>query len=137
LTAVSAVSGTATKARRPNILVIDDDQLLAEALSRSLRDTYEVEFETAASDACQRLAIGERFSAVLIDIGMPGMNGMDLYAWMSGACPEQAERVLFITGASPNGPHKRFLDRMQTRVLPKPLENQGLVTRIEALLSGG
>lgn len=93
--------------------------------------------ETEAPDACQRLAMGERFSAVLVDLIMPGMNGVDLYEWMTGACPEQADRVLFVTGAMANVKVQKFLQRNAAKVVPKPFNREILVARIETMLSGG
>src|SRR5215472_5702528 len=62
--------------RRPRILVIDDDRLLCELV----RTTFELEgFEVdAAYDVieAERLLAGSRPDAILLDIGLPGIDGI-------------------------------------------------------------
>ncbi len=62
----------------PRILLVDDDPLVREVVGDYLSSNgYEVDL---AEDAEQALALFKpgRFEAVLIDIVMPGMNGLDL-----------------------------------------------------------
>jgi DNA-binding response OmpR family regulator len=121
---------------RATILIIDDDRLMARALLRVLKDDYDVRAEHSAVRAQQRFQDGERFDVVLSDVVMPDLTGVELYQWMLKACPDQAARVIFITGGSPNEASRAFLKTIPDRVIRKPFERQQLLTRIEALLAG-
>ena len=46
------------------------------------------------------IARGERFDAILCDLMMPGMTGMDLHEALSRLAPEQASRVVVLTGGA-------------------------------------
>ena len=68
---VAAASG------RPRLLIVEDEDGLRNALVRSLGEAFEV---TAAADgvAAAELLMKETYDAVLSDIGLPGMSGVDL-----------------------------------------------------------
>ena len=55
---------------------------------------------TPRLDALARITAGERFDVILCDLMMPHMTGMDLHAALAGAVPEQAERMIFMTGGA-------------------------------------
>jgi EAL domain-containing protein (putative c-di-GMP-specific phosphodiesterase class I) len=60
------------------ILLVDDDEDVARSISRALRMSgFEVLTASEGQQAAQRLGDGA-FDAVISDISMPGMNGIDL-----------------------------------------------------------
>lgn len=60
------------------ILVIEDDELIAQIYDRQLRaDGYEAKVLHDGKSAVATLA-SENFDLVLLDIMMPGMNGLDV-----------------------------------------------------------
>jgi DNA-binding response OmpR family regulator len=62
----------------PRILVIDDDPTIVEVLSVGLRQRgYDVCVALSSVDAL-RLLTKSRPDLVLLDIGLPGMNGVEL-----------------------------------------------------------
>lgn len=64
------------------ILVVDDDEGILELLSVCLRkQNYEVQTAKDAKEA-QTLLIEDPANLILIDIMLPGMNGMDLCRWI-------------------------------------------------------
>jgi len=118
--------------KRPSVLVVDDDEVISGGIASWLRDHYEVVTEPSAAGACGRLAVGERFSVILADVLLPGMDGLELYECMRGACPEQTRRVIFITGA----PALRLPFHRERRVLLKPFDRDALLQHVQAILSG-
>ena len=65
------------------VLVVDDDRVLRMALSRLLAESYDVR---EASDGPEALAqaAAEPFDLVLLDIGLPGLSGLEVLARLNG-----------------------------------------------------
>jgi CheY-like chemotaxis protein len=63
----------------PSILLVEDDQDVAEALAEVLRDAgYHLVVDTDAATALARLASGYRPAAMLIDLTLRGLSGAEL-----------------------------------------------------------
>jgi CheY-like chemotaxis protein len=78
---------------------------------------------------------GERFDVVLCDLMMPVMNGMSLHAELAKAIPEQAERIVFITGGAFTPAAKLFLDRVHNARVEKPFEAPNIRALVRALVA--
>ncbi|MGE0454929.1 MAG: EAL domain-containing protein [Vicinamibacteria bacterium] len=79
------------------ILVVDDDAGLREALEETLRDAgYEVTSAGDAAGALETLA-SESLDAVVSDICMPGLSGMDLLRAVRARDPDLP--VVLVTGS--------------------------------------
>ncbi len=107
--------------RAARILIVDDDAGIGRALQRLFRD-YDVVVHTSARHAVDRIAIGERFDVVLSDVTMPGMSGRALYEELQRLAPEQAKRVIFITGGASDDRTAQFLETVGQPVLTKPFD---------------
>jgi CheY-like chemotaxis protein len=120
--------------RAARILIVDDDEGLLRALQRLFRD-YDVVVHTSAQHAVDRIALGERFDVVLSDVAMPGMSGCDFYEQIERFAPEQAKRVIFLTGGANDERTARFLATVGQPVLAKPFdppELRGIIKRFVA-----
>ncbi len=74
----AAVPRNTTEPAQPRILVVDDEEAIRTTLARFLRTQgYEVEVADSAATALTLLK-RQRFVAVVCDIRMPGMTGLDL-----------------------------------------------------------
>ena len=65
------------------VLVVDDDRVLRMALSRLLAESYQVG-EAADGPEALAKAAAEPFDLVLLDIGLPGLSGLDVLARLNG-----------------------------------------------------
>src|ERR671923_2512964 len=66
----------------PSLLVVDDEELNREGLARHLRrHGYAVSLAKGGREAIQQLGEG-RFDLVLLDIMMPGMNGLEVLKFL-------------------------------------------------------
>ena len=63
--------------RLPRLLLVEDDELLRTALTRSLGQRFDVTALSDAASAAHRLA-AERFDVVLCDVLLHGMTGIEL-----------------------------------------------------------
>ena len=64
----------------PSLLFVDDEPLMLQAFARVVRaerPDWEVETARCADQACRVLA-ARHFDALVVDIVMPGMNGLEL-----------------------------------------------------------
>lgn len=71
-----------------SILVVEDHPLFVQSLMRLLRDRggHEVMAVSSGEQALQHLSDG-KFDVVLIDVSLPGMNGIDLVSQVHQANP--------------------------------------------------
>jgi DNA-binding NtrC family response regulator len=72
---------------RPALLVADDDQVARELLGEALgREGYRVSV-VASGEECVRLAEAEPFDAALVDLRMPGLDGLGVLRRLSAVRP--------------------------------------------------
>jgi len=126
---VALVSG-----RRGRILVVDDEPMLGIAVRRMLSGEHEVLAVTSAQDAIGRLSQGERFDVILCDLMMPEVTGMDLHAELLRIAPEQAEKVVFMTGGAFTSRAREFLDQVRNPRVEKPFDVGNLRALVHSLL---
>jgi PAS domain S-box-containing protein len=123
-------------APRPRLLVVDDEQKMVVGLRRMLGGDNEVLALTDAREALARIVAGERFDAVLCDLMMPGMSGMEFYAELEKVAPGIAEHTGFVTGGAVNERAREFLNaERRERTLFKPFEIEALRTFVRQLLN--
>jgi len=111
------------------VLVVDDDVQVRAVLARQLQ-TYGVEVETApgGAQAMSRLS-HERFDALLLDLDMPGVTGLDVLLHVQRAAPNLP--VVVVTGTFEA---ERIEGAMA--VLPKPVDGWSLRTALVEALRG-
>jgi CheY-like chemotaxis protein len=117
--------------RRARVLVVDDEPAATRAVKRLLAKHHDVCLVHGATAALAAFEAGQRFDVVLCDVMMPQLTGVDLYEALTRIDPEQARRVIFLTGGPPPGD---FFASLPNPVLRKPLDARSLAAAIEALL---
>ena len=121
----------------PKILIVDDDQAVRDVMTFGLTDAgYQV---TGASRARQALDLPEisEFSLVLLDLRLPGMDGMEFFRILARRHPALGSRVIFMTGDTAGEHTERFLEHAGRPVLAKPFSLDALRTLVEAELEAG
>jgi CheY-like chemotaxis protein len=119
------------------VLVVDDEPLFCRTVTRVLGRELEIVAVGDPEEAASRIEAGERFDAILSDLIMPVMTGMDLHARLSRAAPDQADRMLFITGGAFTPPGLEFVSRMDGRVLEKPIAPDALRAAVAGVIDRG
>jgi signal transduction histidine kinase len=130
----SPLPAQAGPGRRGRILVIDDEPMVAGALQRILSVDHDVVTARNGRQAMVRFDRGERFDVILSDVMMPVMSGIDLLEQLARTIPEQAEKLIFISGGAFTPAVKSSLDRIRNRRLEKPFEAHGLRTLVRSLV---
>jgi two-component system, cell cycle sensor histidine kinase and response regulator CckA len=119
--------------RRVRVLYVDDEPLVRNALSRLLSDEYDITTVGSAREARDRISRGERAEIILCDLMMPDMTGMELHAELTRLAPEQARRMIFLTGGAFTPRAREFLERHPR--LEKPLDPRLLRELIDRILA--
>jgi len=119
---------------RARILVIDDERMVTDVIARILGRTHDVVTEQSAAPAIDRIAAGERYDAILCDLMMPDLSGIDFHDAVTALAPELLPRIAFMTGGAFTGRARAFLDRVDNPVLAKPFSVEQLIEIIAARL---
>ena len=114
---------------RGRVLVVDDDAAVGSAIRRTLRQ-FQVTYMPSTSSALARVAAGADFQAVVCDLHMPGMSGMQFQEELRTIAPGLADRIVFVTGGAHTAEAAAFLERTTNRYLQKPFEREALVAAV-------
>ncbi len=112
-------------AARRRILVVDDEPMVASAVQRLLSG-HEVSGVTDPRHALARIQAGERWDAILCDLMMPSMSGMEFQARLQQTAPSLAARLVFMTGGAFTSRAAEFLERSRQPYLEKPFDRDRL-----------
>ena len=121
-------------AERARILVVDDEDMIGMILRRMLK-VHDVTVLTNGSDALAAIARGERFDAILCDLMMPGMTGVEFHGVLSREYPSQAAALMFLTGGAFNQETAAFLAAVRNPQLMKPFDVVSLRNQVDAHLN--
>lgn len=106
--------------RRGRILLIDDEDQIRMVLAEFLGADHDVVTAADGVAAQQILAADTSFDVVVCDLMMPGVSGVDLYAWVCEHCDGLSERMVFMTGGAFTPKGREFLEQLSRPVLDKP-----------------
>jgi DNA-binding response OmpR family regulator len=117
--------------RSPRVLVVEDDEAIAQVLQRSLRlDGYEVKI---AGDGVTALNEAHAFlpDLVILDLGLPRMDGIEVARQLRST---DDVPILVLTARDAVESRVEGLDSGADDYLVKPFERQELLARLRALL---
>lgn len=120
--------------RRGRILVVDDEQLVLRSVRRILSQEHDVLAMVSAEEALVLCAGGEKFDLILCDLMMPDMTGMDFHRELLLVDPEQADRMIFITGGAFTEKARAFLSETPKEHLEKPFYSANLRAIVQRYL---
>ena len=91
---------------------------MVKVIQRMLSLDHEVEGSVGAQEAIAWISAGQRYDVILCDLMMPRMTGMDFYSELQRIAPEQAKRVIFLTGGAFTPRMREFLDEVDDKSSP-------------------
>ena len=121
--------------QRGRVLVVDDEVSLCRTIGRVLSADHEVIAVTSAREAMTAVMGGQRFDVILSDLMMPEMTGMELHAALVRAAPEQASRMIFMSGGAFSEDAAKFLAQRAANVIEKPFRPAALRAAVNAALT--
>src|SRR5215213_11387202 len=116
-----------------HLLVVDDEPAVRESLRRALElEGYRVQLAEDGADAVAQLAASEQPDAVVLDLLMPGMDGLDVcrHVRRTGSTLP----VLMLTARDGVGDRVAGLDAGADDYVVKPFALEELLARVRALL---
>lgn len=120
------------------ILVVDDEPdirtLLRIALERV--DGFEVVVVASGADAIQTFA-GGAFDVVLLDVMMPGMDGLETLEHLRALPGGDVVAVAFLTARAQTADVESYRSAGVADVLTKPFDPKVLVARVHELAEAG
>jgi DNA-binding response OmpR family regulator len=124
-----AINGEASS---PRILLIDDEQRILNFVSRGLRrEGFAVDVAAEGSEGL-RLATSEPFDLVILDLLMPGLDGMAVLRGILARKPHQ--RVMVLSAIGDTSSKVDCLELGAEDYLAKPFSFDELLARIHARL---
>ena len=121
----------------PRVLVADDDNdILLLVTTRLRRDGFEV---TAARDGDEALALAraERPRVAVLDIGMPGLDGLEVLAAIRADEQLRDVRVLLLTAKAQESDVRRGYTAGADAYVRKPFSPSELSMRVRKLIDEG
>jgi two-component system, OmpR family, response regulator MprA len=116
----------------PRILIVDDEPAVRGALDRALRvERYDIDLAADGREALDRLA-DSRLDAVVLDVAMPGIDGLEVCRRLRDAGDRTP--VLMLTARDGIDDRVAGLDAGADDYLVKPFALKELKARLRALM---
>ena len=119
--------------KRACILLVEDDPLVSRAVQRILGDEHQVTSVSGGRAALRALGEGT-YDAILCDLMMPEMSGMELHAELSRTSPALIDRMAFLSGGAFTEAAREFLARVPNPQIEKPFDPKTLRELVGRLL---
>jgi two-component system NtrC family sensor kinase len=122
--------------KRPCVLVVDDESVVAQLIADVLEDAgYQIDTAPHGVAALERLE-HRAYDVILSDLRMPELDGLGLFREIEQRYPDLLRRFVFITGTSEHADYQGFIDDVKVPVLTKPFDMMDLVRVVHELLAG-
>lgn len=123
-----------THGRTERILIVDDEPVIVEYLEQELQDLgYETVGAQTAQAALETVAT-KRPDLILLDIMMPGMNGLNVCRILKGNDETRLIPVIILTALDGFEARIRGTEAGADDFLTKPVDRRELVARIQTAL---
>ncbi|NJK75422.1 MAG: response regulator [Microcoleus sp. SU_5_6] len=117
------------------ILVVDDEEHLRELVQACLEDLGGWETLVAGSgEECLQILKTEIPSAILLDVSMPGMSGLDLHDRLQSDPKTRSIPVILLTAKVLPSDRAKFAEMGVAGVISKPIEPTTLTEEVAEIL---
>lgn len=113
------------------ILVVDDDPAFAGVLEDVLAGDGHVVTTASSGRRALELLAGRAFDLILLDVRMPEIDGAQFFRELQQRDPDQARRVIVMTGGAVGAEAAEILSAIRTPFLRKPLEIKDILGAVQ------
>ena len=114
------------------LLIVEDDDIVADAIARGLATENCSVHRVASAEAAQAALTGQEFDLAVIDVGLPGADGLTLVRRLRSA--GHGMPTLVLTARCTLADKVKALDLGADDFLSKPFEPAELAARCRALM---
>ena len=119
---------------KSKILVVDDEQDILELVSYNLqKEGFHIETSLNGEDALQKIR-SDRFDLVLLDLMLPGMQGMELCRTLKSDDTTASMPIIMLTAKSEELDKVLGLEMGADDYITKPFSPRELIARVKAVL---
>ncbi|OFV88830.1 MAG: hypothetical protein A3J75_04885 [Acidobacteria bacterium RBG_16_68_9] len=119
----------------PRILIVDDDPHTLEILSRWLAREGYATVRAESGPACLDRLEQERIDVIVLDVMMPGMDGLQVCERLRANNEWRAIPVVLLTAKDDIETRSRGMSLGVSEYLTKPINKQELLTRLRAQIN--
>jgi two-component system response regulator TctD len=115
------------------ILLVEDDEALCETVASALREYgHKVDASLTGRDALERLKSREPYDAIVLDLRLPDMNGLEVVEYLKISRP--AICLIVASGYLEQEEVLRTAERWPLMMLRKPYAASDLIDRLNLVL---
>jgi phosphate regulon transcriptional regulator PhoB len=119
---------------KSKILVVDDEKDILELVSYNLqKEGFHIETSLNGEDALQKIR-SDRFDLLLLDLMLPGMQGMDLCRTLKSDDDTASMPIIMLTAKSEELDKVLGLELGADDYITKPFSPRELIARVKAVL---
>lgn len=120
---------------RPKILVVDDEPTNVRVLTDALDQDYDLIVATSAAEAMDILKQGDKPHLILLDIMMPGTDGLEMCRNLKARRELQHIPVIFITAMNDPESEEKGFDAGAVDYIHKPIRPPAVRARVRTHIS--
>jgi DNA-binding response OmpR family regulator len=117
------------------LLIVEDDAALARGISRALRDQALAVDHVARGEDAIRAAMDEPYCAIILDLGLPDMDGLQVLRAIRQK--HNSTPIIILTARDRTSDRVNGLDQGADDYLSKPFAVAELEARVRALIRRG
>jgi len=112
--------------KRGRVLVVDDEELICEAIKRML-DPCEVVAAYSGREAQTILEADQQFDVIVCDVMMHDLSGIDLHRWLVEHNSQLAAGMVFVSGGVFTSKAREYFESLDNTRLDKPIKVEEFV----------
>jgi two-component system, cell cycle response regulator DivK len=115
------------------LLIVEDNELNSDLLVQLFEDEYEIDIAIDGESAVA-LATTRRPDLILMDIGLPGMSGLDAVRHIRATADASGIPVVAVSSSVMPGDREEALSAGFDEFVPKPIDDTHLIGLVHLLL---
>jgi FixJ family two-component response regulator len=116
------------------ISIVDDDPLLREGLISLLRSAGFATQAFASAEEFLSLAHRDNIACLILDVGLPGISGLELQSQLTATVSNHRTPVVFVTARDDEATRQRALKGGAVDFLRKPVRREALLNAVHLAL---